>query len=69
MISIGVLGNGAKAADYYLGRQAGCEMEYYTGAGERRGEWIGRGATALGGRCLSPRGGPPRSVIVSGESL
>jgi conjugative relaxase-like TrwC/TraI family protein len=48
VISIGVLGNGDKAADYYLGRQAGCEMEYYTGAGERRGEWIGRGATALG---------------------
>lgn len=48
MISIGRLGNATAAADYYLERQAGCPLDYYTGAGERRGTWIGRGAAELG---------------------
>ena len=47
MISIGRLSNATAAADYYLTRQAGCPMDYYTGAGERRGLWIGRGAESL----------------------
>ena len=47
MISIGRLSNATAAADYYLERQAGCSTDYYTGAGERRGVWLGRGATAL----------------------
>jgi conjugative relaxase-like TrwC/TraI family protein len=47
VISIGRLSNATAAADYYLTRQAGCPMDYYTGAGERRGLWIGRGAHAL----------------------
>lgn len=48
MISIGRLGNATAAADYYLQRQADCQADYYTGIGERRGAWLGRGATALG---------------------
>ncbi|MDP9165713.1 MAG: relaxase domain-containing protein, partial [Actinomycetota bacterium] len=48
MISIGRLSNATAAADYYLTRQADCGLDYYTGAGERRGIWLGRGAQALG---------------------
>jgi conjugative relaxase-like TrwC/TraI family protein len=48
MLSIGKLGAGRAAAEYYLARQAGCSAEYYTGSGERRGVWLGRGAAALG---------------------
>jgi len=48
VISIGLLGSGGGTADYYLTRQAGCELDYYTGAGERRGVWCGRGAASLG---------------------
>lgn len=48
MISIGRLSNASAAADYYLTRQAGCSLDYYTGAGERRGAWHGRGAKQLG---------------------
>jgi conjugative relaxase-like TrwC/TraI family protein len=48
VISIGLLGAGGAAASYYLRRQAGCELDYYTGRGERAGRWIGGGATALG---------------------
>lgn len=48
VISIGLLGAGRTAADYYLSREAGCALEYYTGAGERPGRWVGQGAQALG---------------------
>jgi conjugative relaxase-like TrwC/TraI family protein len=48
LISIGRLSNATAAADYYLTRQADCGLDYYTGAGERRGIWLGRGAQALG---------------------
>ena len=48
VLSIGKLGAGRAAAEYYLARQAGCPAEYYTGSGERRGVWLGRGAAALG---------------------
>lgn len=47
MISIGLLGAGGAAAEYYLRRQAGCQLDYYTGRGERAGLWIGGGAKAL----------------------
>jgi len=47
-LSIGKLGAGRAAADYYVKRQAGCELDYYTGDGERRGVWCGAGAGALG---------------------
>lgn len=47
VISIGRVG-AADAATYYLDRQAGCELDYYTGAGEPRGRWLGDGAVALG---------------------
>lgn len=47
VISIGRLSNATAAADYYLTRQADCGLDYYTGAGERRGTWLGRGAQAL----------------------
>jgi conjugative relaxase-like TrwC/TraI family protein len=48
MLSIGKLGSGAAAAEYYLRRQAGCALEYYTGERERAGVWCGSGAEALG---------------------
>jgi conjugative relaxase-like TrwC/TraI family protein len=48
VLSIGRLGSGRAAADYYLNRQAGCELDYYTGRGERTGAWCGSGAAALG---------------------
>jgi conjugative relaxase-like TrwC/TraI family protein len=47
VLSIGRVGAG-DAASYYLDRQAGCELDYYTGAGEPRGRWLGDGAAALG---------------------
>ncbi|HET7407523.1 MAG TPA: MobF family relaxase [Mycobacteriales bacterium] len=48
MISISRLGSGSTAADYYLEKQAGCELDYYTGVGEAAGRWLGDGARALG---------------------
>jgi len=48
VISIARLGSGATAADYYLDRQAGCDVDYYTGVGEAAGRWLGDGARALG---------------------
>jgi len=33
MLSIGLIGHGAGAADYYVARQAGCPLDYYTGSG------------------------------------
>jgi conjugative relaxase-like TrwC/TraI family protein len=47
MLSIGRVG-AAGAGEYYLDRQAGCELDYYTGEGEARGRWLGDGAAALG---------------------
>jgi conjugative relaxase-like TrwC/TraI family protein len=46
VISIGMLTAGSDPAGYYLARRAGCPAEYYTGAGERAGVWLGRGAAA-----------------------
>jgi len=48
MLNIAVIDATTAAIDYYVERQAGCASEYYTGSGEARGQWIGRGATALG---------------------
>lgn len=48
VVSIGRLGSGQATADYYLKRQAGCEADYYTGASQRRGRWLGDGARAVG---------------------
>ena len=50
MLSIGKLAPGRDAASYYLDRVAekGCPLDYYTGAGEAPGAWIGRGAERLG---------------------
>ena len=48
MLTIGRLGHGPGAADYYLDRQAGCELDYYTGGGEPRGVWCGSGAVGMG---------------------
>ena len=48
VVSIGRLGSGPATADYYLERQAGCEVDYYTGRTQRRGRWLGDGARALG---------------------
>jgi conjugative relaxase-like TrwC/TraI family protein len=47
VISIGRVG-AADAASYYLDRQAGCELDYYTGSGEPRGRWLGDGAAGTG---------------------
>jgi conjugative relaxase-like TrwC/TraI family protein len=48
VLTIGRLGHGSAAADYYIDRQCGCELDYYTGDGEPRGVWCGSGARALG---------------------
>ena len=48
VLNIAVIDATTAAIDYYVERQAGCASEYYTGSGEARGQWIGRGATALG---------------------
>jgi conjugative relaxase-like TrwC/TraI family protein len=51
VLTIGRLGHGQSAADYYLERQAGCghSADYYTeGEGEPRGVWCGSAARALG---------------------
>jgi conjugative relaxase-like TrwC/TraI family protein len=51
VLTIGRLGHGQFAADYYLERQAGCghSADYYTeGEGEPRGVWCGSAARALG---------------------
>lgn len=55
MLSIGKLAPGRGAGQYYLER-VGCPLEYYTGRGEAAGEWIGRGADAVGlrGRLSTP---------------
>jgi conjugative relaxase-like TrwC/TraI family protein len=48
VISIAMLAAGSDPAGYYLDRQAGCAADYYTGAGERAGVWLGSGAAAVG---------------------
>src|SRR4051812_29051069 len=47
MLSIGRVG-AAGAGEYYLEKQAGCDLDYYTGEGEARGRWLGAGAAAVG---------------------
>jgi conjugative relaxase-like TrwC/TraI family protein len=47
VISIGRISAG-DAAGYYLEKQAGCDLDYYTGEGEARGRWLGDGARLLG---------------------
>ncbi len=46
MLGIGKLGVGQ--VDYYVDAVANGVEDYYTGAGEAPGEWMGRGATRLG---------------------
>ncbi len=51
MLSIGKVGGAGghgKGPDYYEAAVAQGEEDYYAGRGEARGEWLGRGATALG---------------------
>jgi conjugative relaxase-like TrwC/TraI family protein len=62
VLSIGRLGHGRAAADYYLQRQAGCGcgIEYYTGSGEPRGVWCG--SDARGERTA-------RTLDAAGEAL
>jgi conjugative relaxase-like TrwC/TraI family protein len=48
VLSIGLMGHAQGAADYYVARQAGCALDYYTGVGERRGTWTRPGAALLG---------------------
>ena len=43
-----MLGAGRDPAKYYLQREAGCPLDYYTGRGETAGRWVGAGAQALG---------------------
>ena len=62
VLSIGKLGAGRAAAEYYLARQAGCLSEYYTGSGERRGVWLGRGAAAWQLQMPSRRQRPSTAV-------
>jgi conjugative relaxase-like TrwC/TraI family protein len=51
VLTIGRLGHGADAAQYYIERQAGCghPADYYTeGEGEPRGLWCGASSRSLG---------------------
>lgn len=48
MLSIGRLAGPKWAAEYYLAQQAGCPEDYYLGASERQGVWIGSGSAAFG---------------------
>jgi conjugative relaxase-like TrwC/TraI family protein len=79
MLSIGKMVAGAE--DYYLGVVAQGKEEYYTGAGEAPGNWMGSGTTALGLRGevapddlravlagLSPKDGSPLSGRHAGAS-
>src|SRR5947209_1211165 len=70
MLSIGKLGAGPTAADYYLRRQAGCEVDYYAGDGERPGVWCGSGARALGLEGpLTERGERTLRALLAGETV
>jgi conjugative relaxase-like TrwC/TraI family protein len=60
VLTIGRLGRGPGAADYYLDRQAGCGLDYYTGGGEPRGVWCGSAAASVGA---------PRVLDAAGESV
>ncbi len=51
MLSIGKLKGGGLAARYYEEQVASGREDYYSGQGEARGRWIGRGATATGRAC------------------
>ncbi len=53
VLSIGKLaasggGHGRRGVEYYLSRVASGIEDYYTGAGEAPGEWVGSGAAELG---------------------
>ncbi len=47
MLSIGKLGGGARSERYYIDAVARRREDYYTGAGEAPGQWLGQGADAL----------------------
>jgi hypothetical protein len=47
MLTLALLGRGGRSASYYLERTAGCEHEYYSEQGQRRGRWCGGGARAI----------------------
>lgn len=48
MLNLAVVDATAEAVAYYLDRQAGCRLDYYTGSGEAWGTWTGKGAARLG---------------------
>jgi len=48
VISVAMLAAGSDPASYYLARTGGCAADYYTGAAERAGVWLGSGAAQLG---------------------
>jgi conjugative relaxase-like TrwC/TraI family protein len=48
MLSIGKLGAGRPPVEYYIGHVAQGVEDYYTGAGEAPGQWLGAGAALLG---------------------
>lgn len=68
VISIGRLGGGRTAADYYLQRDAGCEADYYTGPSERPGRWLGPAARTLGlDGPLDPAGQAALRALLAGR--
>jgi len=70
VLSIGKLGSGPASADYYLRRQAGCELDYYAGEGERPGVWCGSGARALGLEgSLTPHSERTLRALLAGETV
>ncbi len=48
VVSIGKLGSGARSERYYTDAVARGREDYYAGAGEAPGRWLGQGAAALG---------------------
>ena len=48
MLSVGKNGNGNASPAYYVDQVADGREDYYTGAGEARGQWHGKGATDSG---------------------
>jgi conjugative relaxase-like TrwC/TraI family protein len=69
VISVAMLAAGSDPAGYYLARTGGCAADYYTGASERAGVWLGSGAAqlALSGQ-LDPTGEKVLRSLLDGRA-
>lgn len=70
VISIAMLAAGPDPAGYYLARGAGCASDYYSGAGDRPGKWLGAGAAAAGlSGGLDPAGERVLRSLLDGQAV